>query len=274
MRALKLPPGSLKPFRALAAHAALVMELTRREVDARYRGASLGVLWALVSPFLLLCIYAIAFGTVMGGRWPEVRASDTPFSIILFAGMIPYFVLSECMVRSPELVVANPAYVKRVVFPLEVLPWPMLFSALFHCLMNVLVFIAMRLVMEREFAWTVIYLPCVILPIAIIGLGISWFMSSIAVYFRDVRQVMGLASMAILFLSSVMIPVATVPAEYKAIFMLNPLSFIAEQSRAVLIWGQPPDWGGLAVYTLAALAFMYAGHAWFMATKRGFADVL
>lgn len=274
MRALNLPPSPLAPFKALAAHAALVVELTRREVDGRYRGASLGVLWALVSPFLLLCIYAIAFGTVMGGRWPEVRASDTPFSIVLFAGMIPYFVLSECMVRSPELVVANPAYVKRVVFPLEVLPWPMLLSALFHCLMNVLVFIAMRLVMERDFEWTVVYLPCVILPIAIVGLGISWFMSSIAVYVRDVRQVMGLASMAILFLSSVMIPLATVPPQYKAIFLLNPLSFIAEQSRAVLIWGQAPDWAGLAAYTAVALAFMYAGYVWFASTKRGFADVL
>lgn len=274
MHDLKAPAAVFAPFRLLGAHGALVAELTRREVDGRYRGATLGLLWSLVSPFLLLAIYAIAFGTVMGGRWPEARASDTPFSIVLFAGMIPYFVLSECMVRSPELVVGNPAYVKRVVFPLELLPWPMLFSALFHVAMNVLVFLAMRLAMEGKFAWTVVYLPCVIAPIAILGLGVSWFLASVSVYFRDVRQVVGLASMALLFLSSVMIPVASVPERYRAVFMLNPVSFIADQSRAILIWGMQPDWLGLVAYTAAALVFMYSGYAWFMATKRGFADVL
>lgn len=274
MRVLKIAAAPLLPFRGLAAHRALIRELTRREVDGRYRGASLGVLWALVSPFLLLCIYAIAFGTVMGGRWPESQASATPFSIILFAGMIPYFVLSECMLRSPELVVGNPAYVKRVVFPLEILPWPMLFSALFHCLMNVLVFVAMRLVMEHAFAWTIVLLPCILLPIAVLSLGVSWFLAALAVYVRDVRQIVGMASMALLFLSSVMIPVTVVPDAYKLLFQLNPLTFIADQARAVLIWGTLPDFAGLALYTLGALAFMTLGHAWFLATKRGFADVL
>lgn len=274
MHILKAPAALLAPFRLLTAHSALVAELTRREVNGRYRGASLGLLWSLVSPFLFLVIYAIAFGAVMGGRWPEAQASGTPFSIVLFAGMIPYFVLSECMTRSPELVVGNPAYVKRVVFPLELLPWPMLFSILFHSAMNVLVFLAMRLAMEGQMAWTVVYLPFVIIPIAILGLGVSWFLASISVYFRDVRQVVGLASMSLLFLSSVMVPMAAVPERYRMIFMLNPVSFIAEQSRAILIWEQAPDWMGLLRYTMVALAFMYAGYAWFMATKRGFADVL
>lgn len=264
----------LAPFLALVRDRALILELTRREVDGRYRGASLGVLWSLVSPFLLLCIYTIAFGTVMGGRWPEVQAAGTPFSIIMFAGMIPYFVLSECMIRSPELVVGNPSYVKRVVFPLEILPWPMLLSALFHCLMNVLVFVIMRLVMQHDFEWTIIYLPFVILPIAVLGLGMAWFLASISVYFRDVRQVVGLASMALLFLSSAMIPTATVPEKYRVIFQLNPVSFIVDQVRAVLIWGTQPDWAGLVGYMLGAVAFMYAGYTWFMSTKRGFADVL
>ncbi|MFN3703330.1 ABC transporter permease [Thermomonas sp.] len=274
MHILKAPAALLAPFRLLAVHSALVAELTRREVNGRYRGANLGLFWSLVSPFLFLGIYAIAFGTVMGGRWPEAQASGTPFSIVLFAGMIPYFVLSECMTRSPELVVGNPAYVKRVVFPLELLPWPMLFSILFHSAMNVLVFLAMRLAMEGQMAWTVVYLPFVIIPIAILGLGVSWFLASISVYFRDVRQVVGLASMSLLFLSSVMVPMAAVPERYRMIFMLNPVSFIAEQARAILIWGQAPDWMGLLGYTMVALAFMYAGYAWFMATKRGFADVL
>lgn len=274
MRALNLPALLLAPFQTLARHRALVVELTRREVDGRYRGASLGVLWSLLSPFLLIAIYTIAFGTVMGGRWPEVEAAGTPFSIVMFGGMIPYFVLSECMLRSPELVVGNPSYVKRVVFPLEILPWPMLLSALFHCLMNVLVFVAMRLVMQQDFEWTLVFLPLVILPIAVLGLGVAWFLAAASVYFRDLRQVVGLASMALLFLSSAMIPTNAVPEQYRLIFLLNPLSFIVDQARAVLIWGIQPDWAGLAAYLAGALAFMYAGYAWFASTKRGFADVL
>lgn len=267
-------PVLTRPLATAWRHRSLIRELACREIAGRYRGASLGVFWSLISPFLLLMIYTFAFGTVMGGRWPEPQAGDTHFSVVLFAGLIPYFVLSECMVRAPELVVGNPAFVKRVVFPLEILPWPMLLSALFHCFMNTLVFVVLRGVMDGAFDWTIILLPWVILPLAIFALGLSWILAALAVYLRDVQQIVGMASMAILFLSSVMIPTATVPEKYRTVFLLNPVSFIADQARAVMIWGQMPDWRGLLFYALAALVFMFLGHAWFVKTKRGFADVL
>lgn len=252
----------------------LVWELTRREIGGRYRGASLGVLWSLISPFLLLMIYTFAFGTVMGGRWPEAHAVNTHFSVVLFSGLIPYFVLSECMVRAPDLIVGNPAFVKRVVFPLEILPWPMLLSALFHALMNTLVFIVLRLVLDGAFDWTIVALPLVVLPLTVFALGLSWLLSSLAVYVRDIQQFIGMASMALLFLSSVMIPTSSVPERYRAVFLLNPVSFIADQAREVMIWGRLPDWHGLLLYGAGALVFMYFGYAWFAMTKRGFADVL
>ena len=264
----------LAPVHGIARYRALAWELTKREIGGRYRGASLGVLWSLISPFLLLMIYTFAFGTVMGGRWPESHAANTHFSVVLFAGLIPYFVLSECMVRAPDLVVGNPAFVKRVVFPLEILPIPMLLSALFHCLMNTLVFIVLRLVLDGAFDWTIVALPLVILPLAVFALGLSWFLASLAVYVRDIQQFIGMASMALLFLSSVMIPTSAVPERYRAVFLLNPVSFIADQAREVMIWGHFPDWHGLLLYGLGALVFMYAGYAWFELTKRGFADVL
>ena len=264
----------LAPFHGLVKSRMLVWELTKREVGGRYRGASLGVFWSLISPFLLLLIYTFAFGTVMGGRWPEPRATDTHFSVVLFAGLIPYFVLSECMIRSPDLVVGNPAFVKRVVFPLEILPWPMLLSALFHCLMNTVVFIGLRLALDGAFDWTILLLPIVLFPLVIFSLGLSWFLASLAVYVRDIQQVIGMASMALLFLSSVMIPSTSVPERFKLVFLLNPVSFIADQAREVMIWGNFPDLRGLAIYAAGSLLFLYMGYAWFALTKRGFADVL
>lgn len=262
------------PWTSAFRHRRLILELAKREITGRYRGASLGILWSLVSPFFLLLIYTFAFGTIMGGRWPEPKADGTHFSVVLFSGLIVYFLLAECMTRAPDLVVGNPSFVKRVVFPLEVLPWPMVLSALFHCLMNTLVFIGLRLFLDADFDWTIILLPFVLLPLVILALGVSWFLAALAVYLRDIQQIIGMISMALLFLSSAMIPTSAVPEQYRLIFLLNPLTFIVDQARSVMIWGMAPDWAGLLIYALLATVFMYAGYGWFQLTKRGFADVL
>lgn len=265
-------PGG--PFSALGRHRSLAWELAKRDVLGRYRGASFGLLWSLISPFLLLCIYTFAFGTVMGGRWPEIESGRTHFSIVLFAGLIVHGFLSECLMRAPELVVGNPNFVKRVIFPLEILPWPMVASALFHVLMNVLVFLALRLAMDGAFTWTFVLLPLVMLPLVVLALGLSWFLASLAVYFRDVRQVTGVLSMGLLFLSSAMMPVQSVPEKYRWVFEYNPLTFIIDQARNVMLWGRMPDWAGLGLYLLGALVVLVAGWLWFRGTRKGFADVL
>lgn len=262
------------PFSAFRHHRSLTWELTRREVLGRYRGASFGLLWSLISPFLLLCIYTFAFGTVMGGRWPEIASGHTHFSIVLFAGLIVHGFLAECLVRAPELVVGNPTFVKRVVFPLEILPWPMVLSALFHSLMNVVVFLILRLWLDGAFTWTFVLLPLVMLPLVVLALGVSWFLAALAVYFRDVRQVTGVLSMALLFLSSAMMPLQSVPEAYRWVFVLNPLTFIIDQARNVLVWGVMPDWPGLGLYLAVALVVLWGGWLWFRATSKGFADVL
>lgn len=262
------------PLSALGPYRSLVWELARREVLGRYRGASFGLLWSLISPFLLLCIYTFAFGTVMGGRWPEIQSGQASFAIVLFAGLIVHGFLAECLNRSPELVVGNPNFVKRVIFPLEILPWPMVLSALFHALMNVVVFLVLRLAMDGDFTWTFVLLPVVMFPLVVLALGISWFLAALAVYFRDVRQVTGVLSMALLFLSSAMMPVASVPESYRWVFVFNPLTFIIDQARAVLLWGTMPDWAGLGAYLLVATAVLVLGWSWFRATRKGFADVL
>lgn len=272
-----LPPFAmrlLKPVVEVATHRSLIVELTKREILGRYRGASFGLMWSLLSPFLMLCVYAFAFGTVMGGKWPQVQSGQTSFAIVLFSGLIVHGFFAECFNRAPGLVLANTNFVKKVVFPLQILPWPMLMAALFHAAMNTVVFVTLRLAMDGEFDWTIVLLPVVFAPLLVLVLGISWFLASFGVYFRDVAQITGVLSMAMLFLSSAMIPVEAVPQSYRWIFEWNPLTFIIDQARAVMLWGHFPDWAGLGIYSVFALVVAYLGRFWFAATRGGFADVV
>ena len=257
-----------------AQHQSLIRELTVREVLGRYRGASFGLLWSLISPFLMLCVYTFAFGTVMGGRWPQPGDQQVDFAIILFAGLIVHGFFAECFTRAPSLITSNVNYVKKVIFPIEILPWPMVLSALFHFLMNVVVFMAVRWVVEGGIAWTTVFAPLVILPLVPMTVGVSWLLASLGVYLRDLNQVTGVIAAALLFLSSAIVPVASVPEHYRWVFQLNPLTFIIDQARAVLVWGQLPDFAGLGLYLVFASVFAAIGYLWFAAMKKGFADVL
>lgn len=264
----------LGPFSALWRYGSLTGELAKRDVLGRYRGASFGLLWSLISPFLMLCVYSFAFGVVLKAKWPQSDSGNHHFAIILFVGLIVHGFFAECLTRAPTLVTGNPSFVKRVVFPLEILPWPTVLSALFHAGMNLVVYAILRFALEGSGSWTILLIPVVFMPLVCITLGVCWLFAALGVYLRDISQVTGVLATAMLFLSSAMIPVQTLPESYRVLFHLNPLTFIIDQARAVALWGQLPDWQGLAIYTLGGLALMYLGYAWFMATKRGFADVL
>ena len=265
---------ALAPVSAFLLHWSLTLALARRDVLGRYQGATFGLFWSLISPFLLLGIYTFAFGTVMGGRWPQVDTQQVSFSIILFAGLIVHGMFAECLTRAPGLILANPNFVTRIIFPLDILPWPMLLSALFHAGMNVLVFIVLRLLLDGQFSWTIALLPLVLTPLIVLILGVSWFLASLGVYLRDISQVTGLLSMALLFLSSALIPVDAVPESYQWVFVLNPLTTIIDEARNVMLWGRLPDWMALLRYLVVAIGVMYLGRAWFAFTRKGFADVL
>ncbi|WP_372361397.1 ABC transporter permease [Xanthomonas sp. NCPPB 1325] len=264
----------LGPFDALRERRDLTLELSKREILGRYRGASFGLLWSLISPFLLLIVYTIAFGSIMKSRWPQVAEGQAHFSLVLFVGLIVHGFFAECLSRSPYLIMGNPNFVKRVIFPLEILPWPMVASALFHVLMNTVVFALLRLAMDGQISWTILLLPVVLLPLVVLGLGVSWFLASLGVYFRDITQVTGVLSTALLFLSSAMIPEQAIPESFELVFKLNPLTFIIDQAREVALWGNPPNFIGLGIYMCIAIIVFYAGFAWFKATRRGFADVI
>ena len=262
------------PFLAFTEHRSLLFELAKREVQGRYRGASFGLLWALLSPFLVLCVYVVAFGFVMKSKWPHAVEGKANFALILYVGLIVHGFFAECVARAPRLVLDNPNFVKKVIFPLDVLPWAMILSAMFHAAMNMLVFIALYALTSGAPPWTVLFFPLVLLPFVLFTAGLVWFLASLGVYLRDINQVTAVAIMATLFLSSAIAPLDAVPAKYLTVFNLNPLTFIIDQARDVALWGRLPDWQGLSLYALKSAVFMYLGHAWFRATRGGFADVL
>lgn len=267
-------PSIWAPASGLLTHHSLIFKLAKRDVLGRYRGASFGLTWSLISPFLMLCVYTFAFGSVLGGRWPGVQSGHDSFAMIVFVGLIVHGLFAECFNRAPALIVSNPNFVKRVIFPLEILPWPMLISALFHTLMNVLVFVLVRLALDGQFSWTIVLLPLVLLPLAVLLLGLSWLLTSLGVYLRDVAQVTGVISTALLFLSSALIPVQSVAESYRWMFRFNPLTPIIDQARNVMLWNRWPDWVVLGEYLLGATIVAYVGYAWFQFTRRGFSDVL
>jgi lipopolysaccharide transport system permease protein len=262
------------PFMGLARNRSLVHELTKREILGRYRGANFGLLWALMSPFLMLAVYTLAFGEILGSHWPAQTGKTHSFALILFVGLIIHAFLAECVNQSPRLVAGNPSYVKKVVFPLEILPWPLVTSALFHLGMNVVAYAVLALVVDRNLPWTIVLLPLTVLPLVVLALGISWGLAALGVYFRDVNQVTGVASTALLFTSTAIIPISAIPDNMRWLFLANPLSFIIDQARNVAVWGTMPDWQGLGLYALMALVVCYLGYGVFRATRRGFADVL
>lgn len=266
--------GFAGPFSALGRHAHLVAELTRRDVLGRYRGASFGLLWSLVGPLMMLLIYTIAFGEILGSRWQQPGGEMAQFGIVLFLGIMVHGFFAECLVRSPRLIAENGNYVKRIVFPLEALSWVIVLSALFHFAMSTLVFIVLSALIAGVISPFLVLIPVVIAPLVLMTVAVSWVVSALGLYLRDLNQAMPVVVTALLFLSSAIIPVQSLPERYQVIFRMNPLTFFIDQIRAVALWQEAPDWTGLAIRYAVSLAVLYAAFYLFRTAKRGFADVL
>lgn len=262
------------PFSALLQYRDLTRELVARDILGRYRGASFGLLWSLLGPLMMLLIYTVAFGEILGARWNQAADAEVPFGIVLFLGIMVHGFFAECLARSPRLMVDNGNYVKRVVFPLHILPWTVMLSAGFHLLANLVVFAVLCALMVGTLSPWIALAPVVLLPLALLAVATGWLVSSLGVYIRDINQAVPVVVTALLFLSSAIVPVDALPERYQAIFALNPLTFFIDQVREVALWGRPPDWAGLAWRGLASLVVLYATYAWFRISSRGFADVL
>jgi lipopolysaccharide transport system permease protein len=262
-------------FKSLWRNRQLVWQLTRREVIGRYRGSLIGLAWSFINPLLMLVVYTFVFSVVFKARWGvSQNESRTDFAIILFTGMIVFGLFSEIITRSPGLIVNNVNFVKKVVFPLEILPWVTLGSVLFHSFVSLIVLLLVQLALKFYLPWTVILFPLVLLPLIFASLGAAWFLASIGVYIRDIGQLMGVFTTVLMFLSAVFYPVSSLPQNYQYWLRLNPLVLIITESRKVLVFGSLPDWVSLGIAMLVGLVMAACGFWWFQKTRKGFADVL
>lgn len=261
---------------SITRHRQLISQLIRREVVGRYKGSALGLAWSFFNPVLMLVVYTFVFSGVFKARWntsgePE---SIAHFAIVMFVGMIVLSLLTEVLTRSPTLILSNPNFVKKVVFPLEILPIVTLGAAAFHALVSIAVLLLAFLLFNGFLHWTVVLLPLILVPLVLLTLGLSWSLASLGVYLRDVNQAIGLVCSVLMFLSPIFYPLSAVPEKYRWLIAANPLTFVIEQARRVVVDGALPDWSGLLLYTIAAGLIAWGGFAWFQKTRKGFADVL
>ena len=252
----------------------LLLPLARRKVSARYRGSALGMLWALLSPVLLLGIYTFIFSVVLQVKWDLDPGSRDQFALFLFSGMILYSVFSDCINEAPSLMIENKLYIRQLVFPVEVLPWVSVLSSLFPLSVNFVILMLFYGLFLGAPSLSLLYFPLTALPVVFLTLGGVWFLSSIGVYLRDLGHAVGLLTTALLFLSPIFYPASVVPADYRVYYALNPFVHILDMSRGALFQASHPDGAVLAGCLFGSWLFAWLGYSWFMATKKGFADVV
>lgn len=251
----------------------LLRALTRREVEVRYRGTLLGVMWAVANPLTMLAIYTFLFGVIFKARWPG-RADLPDFVLMLYCGLVTFTIFSETLTRAPMAVFSQPNYVKKVVFPLELLPLSHLGAALVNAGISFVLLVIFVLVQHHTVAITALAIPLIVAPMALTLAGLAWFLSAIGVFFRDIGQLINIAMTMLMTLSPVFYPVSAAPDLVQSVIYLNPLTYPIEEVRRVLIMGLWPDWWTWSAYTAASAVIAVAGLWVFQNTRPAFADVV
>lgn len=268
------PAGPLSMVRSLWSNKQLILQMTKREVIGRYRGSVMGLAWSFFNPVLMLAVYTFVFSEIFKARWAGLDPGKGGFAILLFVGMIAHGVFAECANRAPSLIMSNANYVKKVLFPIEILPVISLGSAIFHGCISLIVLLLAQLILTHTLYWTALFFPLVLVPLILGTLGISWLLASLGVYLRDVGQIIGVLTTVLMFLSPVLYPIASLPEVYRPWMLLNPLTYIIEESRNVLLMGHMPEWHKLGIALIVSVIIAICGFWMFQKTRKGFADVL
>lgn len=262
-------------FQSFRRNHRLIIDMTKREIKKRYQGSIFGLAWAFINPLLMLIVYTFVFSVVFKARWGvSENESRIDFALLLFTGLIIFGVFSEAINGSPGLIIGNVNYVKKVIFPLEILTWVSVGATLFHTLVNVMILLIVQFLFKGFFPFTAFLLPFTLFPIVLLSLGASWFLSALGAYLRDINQVLAFFTTLLMFTSAIFFPLSGLPENYQKWLRLNPIALIVEEGRKILIYGQFPDWLSIGILTIVSALVAFLGFWWFQKTRRGFADVL
>lgn len=261
--------------RILINNKALLKQLVLRNISLRYKGSLLGFLWTFLIPLIMLSVYTFIFSVVFKSRW-NVDAGDNrgSFAIIMFCGISMYNMFSESISSSCSAIVGNPNFVKKVIFPLELLPLAQTISSFIVGLVWFLLVFLGTVFIFGKVGFTMLILPLVLLPLFLFSLGFSYFVASISVYIRDTQYIVGVVLQVLFFMTPVFYPIQAVPEKFRFVLQLNPLAVLIEQARNVFLFGNYPDWSQLGIVFLVSYIVFQLGFIWFMKIRKGFADVL
>jgi len=252
----------------------LLGELVKQDFIGRYHGSIMGVAWSLLNPLLMLTIYTTVFSVAFKARWGHDEESKVSFALVLFSGMIVHSFFAECLNRAPGLITSHANFVKKVVFPLEMLPWMALFSALLHFAVSFVVLMACCVLAGVAVHPGAVLVPVILLPLVLMTIGLSWLLASLGVYLRDLSQVTGIITTIALFMAPVFYPIENLPEGLRAFIAWNPITLPIVQLRDAVLWGRPMRWEQWAVSLAIGACVSYGGYWWFQKSRRGFADVI
>lgn len=259
----------------------LIWQFASRELLERHKGAMLGVVWNVLSPLLTLGVYTFVFGFVLNVRWEqrggqawEGMNPHVSFALILFCGHAFAHLFTESVSRAPMLVAGRPNLVRKVVFPLEILPVSVLTASVVTFAVSAAILLVLTFALTGRIPITAPLTLLPMIPLLMLSLGCSWYLASLGVFLRDIRNVVQVVVHMITFMSAVFYPIERVPETWRHLVYYNPLAVIIESGRRTLLWGELPDFNRLAWVTLLSVIVMQLGYIWFMRTKRGMADVV
>jgi lipopolysaccharide transport system permease protein len=266
------------PFSTLYRHRDLAVQFTRREMQARHKGSRLGPLWAILRPMSLFAIYIFVFDLLFRSKYGTIPGeTSNDFAVAMFLSLSLSNIVVETIGAAPLMIANQPNFVKKVVFPLEIIPLSNVATSVYHSLLAVALAIALAPFTHAGVSWAgVAALPLFVLPLALIGLGLAWAIAAIGVFVRDVNQLVPFASNAIVYASAVFYSpamVQKVPAAW-AVLRLNPLLVIFDQARRIVLWHLPPNYGALGYAYAASLIVVALGYSIFTILRPYFAEVI
>jgi lipopolysaccharide transport system permease protein len=251
-------------------------QFTVRAVEMRHRGSYLGILWSVLNPLLMLGVYVVVFGVIFGGHFGVLPdETHTDFVLAVFLGLTCFHLVAETMAAAPTMIVINPNLVKKVVFPLEVLPLAQLGSFWFHCCISLALMLGGAFLFGRGLPLAgLLWLPVILLPLVLLSIGLGWLFAALGVFFRDLAQVMPFVTQVLLYSSAIFYPLSRIPASLWTVLRWNPLLHIVQLARGVLLWGLPVNGLHLGYVYVCGFAMFFLGRWVFSRLQPAFADVI